>query len=129
VWDTISGVCRQVIHDPGGLVDHVAWSPDGHSIATASQEGVRLWQPDGTLVQFLAATRRFSAGVGGLLFSRHTHFLVLAGATEQERVYVWHVRDGSLIARLGGYITITALVWGPDGRTLACGTKHGEVWI
>jgi WD40 repeat protein/tRNA A-37 threonylcarbamoyl transferase component Bud32 len=100
----------------GGIVESLAWSPDGGLIAVGSRDGsVGLWRPDGFAVGRYAANE---IGVSNLLFSPDGRWL-LAGE-RWEPLRVWDVRTGEQV--LAGGLP----PWGfaRDGRRLAGSMGH-----
>lgn len=86
LWDTSShNQIRQPITIPGGSPDRVALSPDGHTLATASDDGIlNLWNVD--------SGRQIGSaidGINGIAFSPDGRTLATAG--HDHAVRLWSV--------------------------------------
>jgi WD40 repeat protein len=44
LWNATSGVLRTTLAGHQGWVNYCAWSPDGKSIVSAGNDGMRLWR-------------------------------------------------------------------------------------
>lgn len=117
------------------LVEAIAWSPDGKTIATAIYSIVKLWDvKTGKLVRKMQG----GGSSASLVFSPDGRFL--AGGRWEE-VRVWDVRSGAMKrlfapgekpAAPGATVSrlVNDVAWSPDGRTLASAggdEKGGEV--
>ncbi|MBL1101787.1 WD40 repeat domain-containing protein [Streptomyces coffeae] len=101
----------------GHKVASVAFSPDGHTLATGSEDGtVRLWDPA------TGRTRRVLTGhkgdVGAVAFSPDGR--TLATGSEDGTVRLWDPATGRTRRVLTGHKEdVFALAFSPDGHTLA----------
>ena len=101
----------------------VAFSPSAAFIASASQDGtVKLWQPDGTLLNSLEGHR---SEIWGLAISPNGQ--IIASASDDSTVRLWQP-GGTLIKTLTGHRgAVNAVAFSPDGRLIASAGEDGEV--
>ena len=107
-----------------GTVAAVAFSPDGHLLASASHDStIRLWQADTGLPK---ATLEHGAQVWGLAFSPDGQLLASAGGTRA--VLLWDVDTGQPKASLEGHArVVTSVAFSPDGHTLASASHDSTI--
>jgi hypothetical protein len=108
-----------------GPVFALAFAPDGHALAAASQERreVRLWDTrTGRPLHALA----HAGTVSGLAWSPDGHALACAGS--DGAVYLWEAATGRERRRLRGHRgAVAAVAFVPDGKGLASGGADGTV--
>ncbi|MEU3937985.1 WD40 repeat domain-containing protein [Streptomyces sp. NPDC029044] len=108
-----------------GSVNAVAFGPDGHTLASASEDhSVKLWN---TATRRLTATLRgHTDAVTGAAFSSDGHTLATAGADGS--VKLWNPATQRETATLTGHSSaVNALALSPDGRILASAGNDGTV--
>jgi WD40 repeat protein len=122
IWNLRDGEGISVDMPGRGLVDDLAWSPDGTKIASASGEvhvwdaatGERLFTPDLPQPGYLH-------GAHCVAWSPDGHRL--AFGYYDGTIYLWDVGTQSIAASLTGHTKeIVSLAWSPDGRRLASGS-------
>ncbi|MBA3530458.1 MAG: protein kinase [Ardenticatenales bacterium] len=95
-------------------VSAIAWSSDGQSLATGSENGiVSLWESGGTRHALLTGHGK---AITGLAWNPNGRFLASLSANQ---VRLWG-RDGTAIAVLDEHTReVTSLAWNPNARLLA----------
>jgi WD40 repeat protein len=126
LWDTSSGKCTTIIPGHARQMTHVAFFPDGKTLATAG------WGDDGSVRLLDVATARTTAtlrsanrGVTSLAVSPDGKWIAFpSGAHDDPAIRLWDVATGTVSATLPG--TSGALVFSPDGKVLATSGKAPE---
>ncbi len=108
-----------------GPVTALAFAPDGHALAAASEERreVRLW---GAKTGRPLHTLTHVGSVRGLAWSPDGHTLACAGS--DGAVYLWDSAAGREQRKLRGHSgAVSAVAFAPDGKLLASGGADGTV--
>jgi WD40 repeat protein/serine/threonine protein kinase len=114
---------RTKLHAINGPVSWVALSPDGKLLATASSDGVRLW--DVTAAQQI----RFCRSASGTLCAAFSpDGELLASSNKDGSVRVLNVTSGlERVLRRPGGKEVPCVCFSPDGKRLAIGTRAWTV--
>ena len=113
-----------------GPVHSLAFSPDGELLASASADGVLVWE--------VATGRRIYAlpppdpdgAVGIEAVAFHPNGQLLAAGAEDGSVLLWDRFTGQLIGRWRAHPeAVFSLAFSPDGRWLATGSRDASVKI
>jgi len=108
-------------------VNHVAFSPDGRSLAASTNDGaIRLWQ-----VADWQPRAIFSGHTGEVQVIAFTaDSQRLASASDDQTVRVWEVHSGRLLHILQGHThRVQAVAFSPDDQLLASGGNDGTVRV
>ena len=114
----------KVVETPGALVS-VAFSPEGHRIATGGRDGeVRLWDAhSGRRVQLSGAHRD---SVNAVQFSPYGDRL--ASGSSDGTIRLWDADTGIEELATEGRGNINDLAFSPDGRLIVYGSQDGT-WV
>ena len=127
-----------------GFVHSVAFSPDGHTLASGNSDGtVRLWDvadpayPRPLGQPLLGGPGSGTAGgpavVLSVAFSPDGH--TLASGDDTGTIELWDVADPARPRLLGqtvlpsSFPDAQSVAFSPDGRTLASGSADGTTWL
>jgi WD40 repeat protein len=115
LWRVADGMLLQKLD--GELPDSAAFSPDGSTLATISEQAVTLWKvPSGTWLQ------RFPGEiVDSVAFSPDGTTVAFASANGLQ---LWRVADGTLLQTLtASSMSFGDVAFSPDGTLLACAAE------
>ena len=110
-----------------GAVHHLEWSPQGHFIATAGEDGtVRIWNTRDA--KQVLVIDDYGSPMKAVTWAPSGN-LIAAGSSDGH-LGIWTSSDGVLQGRFlshqGG---VQAVAWQPMGQWIATGGKHGRVRI
>ncbi|KAI6534177.1 hypothetical protein MCOR10_002449 [Pyricularia oryzae] len=120
-WDT----CLQTLEGHSDSVHSVAFSADGHKLASASYDNtVKLWDPATGVCT--ATLEGHSNWVNSVAFSADGH--KLASASDDGTVKLWDPATGVCTATLDGHSdSVHSVAFSADGHKLASASADGTV--
>jgi GTPase SAR1 family protein len=116
---------RRSLRGHGGWINRIAWSPDGRTLASASNDNsIRLWD--------------FRTGKSRLLLAGHSNVVLcvawspdgrtLASGSGDHSVRLWDPETGEELRTLRGHEDwVFGLDWSPDGHVLVSGSSDKTI--
>lgn len=116
---------RHTLRGHENVIWQIAWSPDGHILASSSQDKtIRLWNgQSGKLLETLAGQ---SERIISIAWSPDGRTLASAGSSNTIRL--WDGQTRKLLQTLEGHRDIIdSVAWSPDGHILASGSSDETI--
>jgi WD40 repeat protein len=126
LWDVSSGALQSTLSGHTKTVNTIAVSPDGKLIASASSdETVKLW--DAATGKELRSIKQIGEP-NALCFRKDSRTLAIGYRGQAVKLY--DTQSGIKQGDYGDFIFAgtTAVAFSPDGATLVCGEKTGEIF-
>ncbi len=126
LWEIGAGTEAGILEGDADFVWGVSWSPDGRSVACASQDGtVTVWAIETRTMRCVLET----GWAFCVEWSPDGRFL--ASGSYSGELAIW---DAETMARLrswrtGGSSPVICLAWSPDGNSVAAGTLRGSIEV
>ena len=122
LWDPLNSkksICRMTGHKQ--LVYHVAFSPNGLLIASASADkSVKIW--NGLTGKYIGTLRGHVGAVYQISWAADSRLLM--SCSKDSTVKIWDVKKMKLLYDLPGHSDeVYAVDWSPDGQKAASGSK------
>ncbi len=122
-----SAVSSQILSGHTGNVWSAAYSPDGASLASASDDDtIRIWNPStGETLQTLAG---HTGSVISVTYSPDGSRIASAGADDTIRV--WNAETGEILQTLTGHTdTVRSAAYSPDGSRIASSSRDDTIRV
>jgi WD40 repeat protein len=137
LWDVESGRAVRTIASQVGGIDSVAFSPNGHTLASAEngdlsgtwEARITLWDvASGQAVRTLAGPKSHNSIVYSVAFSPDGN--TLASGWDDNSIRVFDVASGRELRTLAGHSNLVASVaYSPDGRFILSGSLDSSVRV
>ena len=120
LWDLDGRASPRTLDADAAWVEHLAWSPAGDRLASASGRHVRFWTPEGELI---SRTPAHASAVSALAWCGQAE---LASACYGGLSF-WDPASGALRERLDWKGALISLAISPDGAIVAGGSQDRTV--
>ncbi len=127
VQHTVNPPAHFTFHGQSNYISMLAWSPDGHEIASASGDGsVQVWNAHTGNV-----SRIYKGHTGDVLaVAWSPNGQEIASGGLDTTVQVWNVAAGQRLLTYRGHSdAVFSVAWSPDGKYIASASQDGTVQV
>ena len=128
LWDTDTGDELERLPGNYGLVKSIAFSPDGHHLAAASWNDmkVRIWDVEKVHELEPLGLRGHKGGISSVAYSPDG--TILATGSQDHTVRIWDALTGKEVRKLDGHAgTVCSVAFSPSGEQLATSSVDATV--
>jgi WD40 repeat protein len=125
LWDVNTGNLLQTLKGHSELVNSVAYSPDGQTLASGNNDKtIKLWNVNtGNLLQTLEG---HSNSVLSVAYSPDGQ--TVASGSRDSTIKLWNVKTGKLLQTFTDHSDfVTSVAYSPDGQTVASGSRDSTI--
>jgi WD40 repeat protein len=130
VWDATTGVLSFIYRGHAAGVTAIAWSPDGHFMASASLDRtVQIWNVD--TGQKISSYQGHAGMIYAVAWSPDGKCIASTnGGGTDTTVHIWDVATGEKVLTYHGHAYWTrAVAWSPDGKRIVSASKDNSVQV
>lgn len=144
IWDASLGQVARALDDSADDIHAISYSPDGRTIAAGSAKSIKLWDSStGRLARTFEEPGRWVVSVGKLVWMPRWAAKAIVALTyandggtiasisaESKTIKIWNASSGRFLRALEGHNgTVLAIVYSPDGRTIASASDDRTIKI
>ncbi|BAY77047.1 WD-40 repeat-containing protein [Nostoc linckia NIES-25] len=117
-----NGTLIKTLTSESDRVNSVTFSPNGETIASASDKTIKLWRSNGDLIKTFQGKddKRHNNKINRVIFSPDGK--MIASASDDKNVIIWKL-DGTPIIRLKESYRVTGISFSFDGKMIASATS------
>ncbi len=129
IWDVEQGQLMQVRRDAIGMIQSLAFSPDGQTLAVGDEASISVWRTSSDWgTEATTLVWRAPATVAETLLFTHAGETLIAALDGDDKIGFWDARTGTLIRHLdcgsGGLVALS-----PDGSLLATNDDSDQIQV